>query len=184
MPETYVREIVRRHARRSGVKHNLPKALSGETVADMTRYTIIDPLIMIVSEPLVIGTALLVGTAFAVTFSLFTTVPSVLHLLYNYTPYTAGLGFLSGLGGSICGAISAIGMEQLARPIYEKKVGMLKSGVVAVEYRLVPAVVGSALMLGSIFWIGFTSAPTMAPIVPITGTAFFVWGSIMVIVCF
>ena len=182
MPETYVREIVRRDARQNKTAHNLPPAASGESIQDMARYTIIDPLIMLVSEPLVIVSALLVGTAFAVTFSLFTAVPSVLKLLYMYEPYTAGLGFLSGLGGSIAGLISAIALEQLVRPIWEKKIGMLKSGVVAVEYRLVPGVFGAMLMLASLFWIGFTSKPDMAPIVPITGTAFFVWGSIMIIV--
>ena len=182
MPETYVREIIRRDARSRRAAHNLGPALSGVTVMQMARYTVIDPIIMMVSEPLVIGNTLLVGTNFAALFSLFTTVPSVLKLLYNVTPYTAGLGFLSGFGGTICGAISAILLEQISRPIFEKKMGMMKSGVVVIEYRLVPGVVGAIFMFFSLFWIGWTSKPTTSVVIPVTGTAFFVWGSIMSII--
>lgn len=92
MPETYPREIVRRDARRHGVRHSLSPALSGDTFGKMTKHTIIDPAIMIVSEPIVIGSALLVGTSFAVIFGLFTAVPTVLSMLYNFKPYTLGLG--------------------------------------------------------------------------------------------
>ena len=59
---------------------------------------------------------------------------------------------------------------------------MIHSGVAAVEYRLVPAVWGAMLMLASLFWVGWTAKPTTHPIVPITGTAFYAWGSISVVI--
>ncbi len=75
MPETYARQIVRTRAKRAGQPHNLPKAESGVTLGEMARVTIIDPLIMLVSEPIVIMSALLLGANFGFLFQWFITVP-------------------------------------------------------------------------------------------------------------
>lgn len=47
----------------------------------------------------------------------------------------------------------------------------------SVEYRVIPAMFGMALMTAALFWIGNTIAPGVKPVVPIIGTAFFVWGA-------
>lgn len=50
-----------------------------------------------------------------------------------------------------------------------------------IEYRLIPAMVGSLGMVGSLFWVGFTAAPSFHYFVPITGTGVYVWSSMSVL---
>lgn len=50
----------------------------------------------------------------------------------------------------------------------------------SIEYRVIPAMFGMALMTAALFWVGNTIAPNVQPVVPIIGTAFFVWGAGMV----
>lgn len=50
-----------------------------------------------------------------------------------------------------------------------------------IEYRLIPAMVGSLGMVGSLFWIGFTAKPSIHYAVPIVGTGVYVWSSMSIL---
>ena len=54
-PDTYPREIQRRRAKRNNQPLNLPRAQSGVTLKEMATVTLIEPLKMLFSEPIVIG---------------------------------------------------------------------------------------------------------------------------------
>lgn len=53
-----------------------------------------------------------------------------------------------------------------------------------IEYRLFPAMFGVFLIPASLFWIGWTAKPDVHFLVPIFGTAVYVWGSAMVLISY
>ena len=107
MPETYPREIQRRRAKRTGKPLNLAPAQSGVTLGDMAFVTIVQPLIMIVSEPIVVVLSLYVGFIFATIFQFFIAVPAVLNLTYNFTVADSGVAFTAAIGGVIIAAATS-----------------------------------------------------------------------------
>ena len=180
VPETYPREIIRKRARRNNMPHNLPPAQSGVTIPQMATLTIVYPLRMMVTEPLVLACALFMGLNFGVLFSWFIAVPAVLNLTYNFNIAQAGYAFISAVGGTILAVISTILIEQVMRPFVMRRMkDMGAMNVMPIEYRLIPAIIGQVFLAVSLFWIGWTAKPTVHFTVPIVGTAFYVWGSAM-----
>lgn len=178
-PETYGREILRARARRNGTNLKLARAESGETLGEMFKITVIDPLVMLVSEPIVIFTSLYLGLNFAVVFQFFLTVPAVLEMVYGFSVQRAGLAFIAAIGGVILAAFTSILLERLAEP----KVSTGGMTVMpSIEKRLFPAMVGSFGIFASLFWIGFTASPMVSYYSPIFGTALYVWGNASVLV--
>jgi MFS transporter, DHA1 family, multidrug resistance protein len=179
MPETYPREILRRRARRAGLSPNLPKAESGVTLIEMAHVTIIQPLIMLVSEPIVIMSSLLLGANFGFLFQWFITVPVALPSTYGFTVQRVGLAFTSALVGTVLALIMTVAMEKgfPARGANPKT-----SKMPNIEHRLYPAMAGAPLMCASLFIVGNTAMPDIHYVAPIIGTAIYVWGSLSVII--
>ena len=182
MPETYSREILRKRARRQSRPHNLPAALSGVTLAEMAKHTVINPLRMLTYEPIVIGSSLYLGLNFAIVFQWFITVPVALNMAYDFAVQRAGLAFFAAVGGAILGAFTSTILEQAMGVRMLPKMG--HNDVAPIERRLLTAMVGSFGVFASLFWIGFTAKPTVSFYSPIFGTALYVWGNFSVIVGF
>jgi MFS transporter, DHA1 family, multidrug resistance protein len=176
MPETYAREILRGRSRRAGRPNTLPAAQSGVTLAQMAHITVATPIKMLFTEPIVIACSLYLGLNFAVVFQWFITVPAVLHLVYGFTVQRAGLAFISAIGGAIMSAISSMALERYA--IAKKRDS---NGMVPIETRFFPAMLGSVLITASLFWVGWTADPKISFYAPITGTAIYVWGNMSVL---
>ena len=185
MPETYGREIVRTRARRAGVPHKLMPAESGTTIPAMARITIINPLIMIVSDPITILTSLYLGFNFGVLFSFFISIPAVLHLTYDFTIQQIGIAFNAAIAGSLLAAGICILIDQAIFGYLSKSTH--QTGTTTgprIEYRLIPAMVGSILLIVSFFWVANTAAPNFHHTIPIIATAVYVWGNMSVLVSF
>ncbi|KAM6507131.1 hypothetical protein FALCPG4_018518 [Fusarium falciforme] len=177
MPETYNREILRTRIRynKSGIR--LPCAQSGVTISEMAHITFFTPLKMLFTEPLVILITLYLGLNFGVLFQWFISVPAALNAAYGFDVKQAGLAFLSALVGVVLALVSSSSLEALfSKPA--------KHGVESIEKRLIPAMVGSFFVAGSLFWVAFTAKPTFHYLLPICGTAFYVWGNAMVLISF
>lgn len=177
MPETYNREILRTRIRynKSGIR--LPCAQSGVTISEMAHITFFTPLKMLFTEPLVILITLYLGLNFGVLFQWFISVPAALNAAYGFDVKQAGLAFLSALVGVVLALVSSSSLEALfSKPA--------KHGMESIEKRLIPAMVGSFFVASSLFWVAFTAKPTFHYLVPICGTAFYVWGNAMVLVSF
>ncbi len=179
LPETYPREVMRRRARRSKVHLELPRAQSGLTLREQATITIFHPLRMLVTEPVVIMISFYLGFNFAVIFQWFIAVPAVLHLTYNFDVKQAGLAFTAAIGGAIFAAVFSIAIEHLT---VSRSCKRSMNGMIAVENRLIPAMIGSVLITASLFWIGWTASPMIAAASPILGTFMYVWGNLMVLV--
>ncbi|KAH6870964.1 major facilitator superfamily domain-containing protein [Thelonectria olida] len=177
MPETYGREILRTRIRYNKSNIKLPCAQSGVTFSEMARITVLTPLKMLVTEPLVIMISLYLGLNFAVVFQWFISVPAALNAAYGFDTQKAGLAFLSAVGGTVLALVSSCLIEALAST-------QGKNGMGSIETRLIPAMFGSFLAAGSLFWIGFTADPKIHYLAPIFGTAVYVWGNAMVLISF
>lgn len=179
MPETYGREILRTRIRYQKSNITLPCAESGVTLAEMMRITIFNPLKMLVSEPLVIVASLYLGLNFGLVFQWFISVPAVLSAVYTFSVKQVGLAFLAAVGGTILAVLTSTILEAIAIAIRKEQ-----HGKQSIENRLWPAMFGSLLIAGSLFWIGFTAGPNFNYLVPIFGTAVFVWGNAMILISF
>lgn len=177
MPETYSREILRTRIRynRSGIK--LPCAQSGVTLGEMAHITVLTPFKMLFTEPLVIIISLYLGLNFAVVFQWFVSVPAALNAAYGFGVRRAGLAFLSAIVGVVLALVSSSLIEGLTSSRAKKSVN-------AIEKRLIPAMFGSLLAAGSLFWVAFTASPSIHYLAPISGTAIYVWGNAMVLISF
>lgn len=178
MPETYPREIQRQRAKRLQVPVNLEPALSGVTLRDMAFVTVVQPLVMIVSEPIVIALSLYVGFIFATIFQFFIAVPAVLNLTYNFTVAQAGVAFTAAIGGVVVAAITSTVCDRITRPHVSART---HDGKVPEEYRMLPAMIGGIGVTASFFWIGWTASPKINSLVPIFGTALYIWGAASVL---
>ncbi|KAL8658573.1 MAG: hypothetical protein Q9226_000907 [Calogaya cf. arnoldii] len=178
MPETYPREILRSRARRLGHRIELAKAESGVTVLEMAQTTFFTPLIMAVSEPIVIMVTLYLAFNFAVLFQWFIAVPAVLALTYEFTLHQVGLAFIAAIVGSLVSTMTSSLTEKITnRPTSWTETAKMSR----LEYRLIPAIFGSVGLCGSLFWIGFTASPSIHYSVPIIGTGVYVWSSMSVL---
>ncbi|EXJ70698.1 uncharacterized protein A1O5_05688 [Cladophialophora psammophila CBS 110553] len=184
VPETYAREIIRTRARRAGRPHNLPPAESGTTLRRMAKLTIVDPIVMAFTEPIVIMTTLYVSFVFGTTFQWFIAVPAALNLTYGFGIRSSGLAFISAAVGALLAAATATLIEQFLvlrklRQCQDQEMVQME-----IEFRLVPAMVGGVLMTGAFFWVGYTTVPTVSYPFPIVGTGVFVWGSMMILISY
>ena len=179
MPETYPREIIGARARRLGVPHDLMPAASGTTLKAMLQITLFTPFKMLFSEPLVIGISLYLGLNFAVIFSFFVSIPVVLNAVYNFDIQQIGLAFIAAIAGSLLAAATSIFIDRLARP---ETLTANHDGVLDIEYRLYPAMIGGFGITASLFWIGWTASPTIRWASPVIGTLLYVWGNLSVLV--
>ncbi|KAF2462132.1 major facilitator superfamily domain-containing protein [Lineolata rhizophorae] len=180
MNETYGREIPRRRNRYQGrPPPKQPPAESGVTLSQMVRITVITPLVMAVTEPVVIMCTIMLGFSFAVIFQWFITVPVVLMGVYGFTLQQAGLAFFAAVGGALLAALTAIMIEQL---LYRRISKNGHSMLMNIEYRLIPSMIGVFMIPGSLFWIGFTADPSIHYLSPILGTTLYVWGNLMIVI--
>lgn len=152
MSETYQREIARRRARRSGRKIQQEPAQSGVTISQMARVTVLEPIRMLFTNPIVGLTLVVLIFNFAVVFQWFVTVPAVLASVYGFDLEHVGLAFTTAIVGAVLAAACNIAIEQISTGRLMKKHEMTMAQ--SLEYRLVPAMIGQFLVTASLFWIG------------------------------
>jgi DHA1 family multidrug resistance protein-like MFS transporter len=152
MPESYQREIPRRRARQAGKPIHQDPAQSGVTISQMIRITVLDPVRILFTEPIVALTSVMLIFNFAVVFQWFITVPAVLSTVYGFDLERVGLAFITAIVGALLAAVCNIAIEQISTGMLMKHRGM--SMAQTLEYRLVPAMIGQFLATASLFWIG------------------------------
>ncbi|KAF2668752.1 MFS general substrate transporter [Microthyrium microscopicum] len=179
MSETYQREIPRRRARKNGVKLQQPAAQSGVTLSQMFTITVIHPITQLITEPIVLLSTLYLLFNWGVLFQWFITVPIVLGGNYNFSVERSGVAFVSAIIGSICAALTSIAIEQF---LYRRHKSHSMSGPMPLEYRLIPALIGSLLLPASLFWAGWSAKPTVHYIAPITATAVYAYASLLTLI--
>jgi DHA1 family multidrug resistance protein-like MFS transporter len=179
IPESYQREIPRRRAKRRGKEYNEAPAASGVTIPEMVKITVITPALMVFTEPIVGLSTLYLLYTWGVLFQWFITVPIVLESTYNFTLGQAGLAFTSAIAGSVLAALTSIFIEQV---LVLRHLRWRKETPMRLEDRLIPSLIGAVLLPASLFWTGWSAKPTVHFIVPIIGTAVYVYSSLLILI--
>lgn len=160
MSETYQREIPRRRAKLTGQPLKQDPALSGVTIGEMVKITVVDPMLQMVTDPVTILSTIFLVFNFAVVLQFFFTVPVALGGAPpagpGYSISQVGLAFTTAIAGSTLGGFIIIFVEH----VFALRLMRQKSDWVSIEYRLLPAMLGVLLVTGSLFWIGESLLPS------------------------
>ena len=155
MSESYQREIPRRRAKRQGRTFQQDPPLSGSTIGQIARITVLDPIVGFFTDPVFMMTTFILVFNFAVVMQFIITVPVALG-----SPPPAGAGFsITQVGLAFTTVFAGAGLAGLIVIMMDQVVtGMLSKQSVpsfaTIEYRIIPSMIGTLLVTASLFWIG------------------------------
>lgn len=181
MQETYKARILERRAKRLGL--TLPG--NEKSFADSTkiflRSTVIRPIHMGFTEPIVGLFTLYIAMNFAMLYSFFAVFEEIMRDEYGFGLGPSGLTFLGlGVGCIIgCGAIIIWNITVVKKQIQRSK-ERGEGGKVNPESRLYIAMVGSIFIPVSLFWFGWTARSSVHWISPVIAEAFFGCGNLFI----
>lgn len=162
-----------------GVPSPLEPAQSGVTLSEMAYLTLIQPVVMFFTQPIVTAITLYMGLNFGVLFQWFVSVPVVLQTVAKFTPQMVGDAFATALGGTAAAMVVVIIIDQVIIRTNRKKLHM---GSMDIEFRIIAAIIGAVLIFISLFWIAWTINPSFKPAVPVAGNGIYVMGSALTLV--
>jgi MFS family permease len=182
--ETYKKIILQKRAKRLGIPP--PKQMGPTGMAKikfLLTVTLVRPVYMLFAEPIVGFYSLYTGFNFAVLFCFFAAFPYVFEGVYKFDRGMTGLTFLGiGLG---C-ALAVVVFVYVDRLTYRKRLLQSrmdgKGDIIAPEYRLYPAMIGSIILPIGLFWFGWTARKDVHWIVPIIATVPFACGNLLIFV--
>lgn len=176
--ETFHPILQRRRAKQLG--HALPPTpLKRSQVKQFLTITVLRPLLMLVTEPIVGLICLYVACEFATLFTFFAAVPYIFQSVYHFSSEQSGLVFISVVIGCFLGCFTVILCEVL---LYRPQIPRHPPHMVPPEYRLYPAMLGSLGLPVALFWMAWTSRPEVHWISPILSIIPFAWGNLCVFV--
>ena len=183
LKETYKRIILQKRAKALGLP-TPPKGPTGlAAMKVLLTITLIRPIHMIFTEPIVGFTSLYIGFNFSVLFGFFDAFPIVFEGVYGFDIGQAGLPWISVLIGSIFSVVTVIYVDRITfTKEYHKSHKEGKGGLVAPEHRLYAAMMGSFGLPIGLFWFGWTSRRDVHWISPVLAAVPFAWGNLCVFV--
>ncbi|KAM0274305.1 hypothetical protein ACHAQH_007979 [Verticillium albo-atrum] len=176
--ETYHPVLERRRAKKLGhpIAERPPLR---KQMFTFLRISLVRPLHMLFTEPIITFVALYVACEFATLFAFFAGVPFVFSTVHGFTIEQQGLVFLSIVIGCLLGAITIIVLTVV---LYLPQVKRLYPERVQPEYRLFPAMFGSIGLPVSLFMFGWTARDDISWTVPAFAIIIFAWGNLCVFV--
>ena len=192
-PALYLREsykaiILQKRAKAHGKEGpDGPQRTLGETVKAFVTSTIIRPLHMLITEPLVGYICLYTGFQFALLYTFVVASPWVFATVYGFSVSAQGLSFLGLVTGCCIAPFIIVGIDRL---IYQPRLTQLLSNAdptlpapsLPPEARLFGALYGSLVLPAGLFWFAFTATPGIHWLVPIAAQALTILGSILIYV--
>ncbi|KAL3480504.1 putative bicyclomycin resistance protein [Aspergillus californicus] len=109
------------------------------------------PLRLLFTEPLVALISIYLAFIYGIMYLFLTAYPMVFQQVHGFRPGVAGLAYVGIAVGMLMGGICVI----LTQPSYYRKL-KANNGVIVPEWRLPPAMAGSAAFAIGIFWFGWS----------------------------
>jgi hypothetical protein len=201
LEETYSKVIIaRRKQKQEAAETNQPKPPASTLLLGVLFITLLRPMKMLVTEPIVTFLSLYVAFNFAVLFTFFASVPYVFGLVYHFDQGNTGLVFLAIGLGCTCAPPTCI---LLNKYVWQKEWTRCNSEgrpeSVALEHRWWAAMLGAfGLPIGlfwsgsclpsrintDLFWFAWSSRADVHWIVPIIAMVPFAWGNLCLYVMF
>lgn len=176
--ETFHPVIQRRRARELG--HDLPSSPPfSAKVRTFATMTLLRPIHMLLTEPIVAFICLYVACEFATLFSFFAGVPLVFRSVYHFGIEESGLLFLAIVVGCLLGAFTVILCDIL---LYRRRTPEYLGQQVPPENRLYPALIGSVGIPIGLFWFAWSARPDISWASPTIAIMVFAWGNLSIFV--
>jgi MFS transporter, DHA1 family, multidrug resistance protein len=186
--ESYKQILLQREAKELGVEGpDGPQRTIRETVKDFVTSTIIRPLHMLTTEPLVGYICLYTGFQFALLYTFVVASPWVFKTVYGFSVIAQGLAFLGLVTGCCVAPFVIIATDyllyqpRLAKLLNEPDPSRRKTSLPP-EARLHGALCGSLILPIGLFWFAFTANASIHWLVPISAQAVTILGSILIYV--
>ena len=178
--ETYAKQILKKRAQTRGLQ-GPPKPPPKEALKQLLLITLLRPLHMLLTEPIVGWFSLYVAFAFGILFGLLDAYPYVFVNVYEFTLGQVGLTYLGIVVGILLGAMT---FAIIDKTLYAKaKARAAGSGKIPPpEERLYACMLGSIALPVSMFWFGWTSRASIHWIVPVLAGVPFGWGLVLLFV--
>lgn len=192
-PALYLREsyktiILQRRAKERGVEGpSGPQRTLGETLKLFIRTTILRPLHMLTTEPLVGFICLYCGFQFALLYTFVVASPWTFERVYGFDTKAQGLSFLGLVTGCVIAPCVLIAVDIF---LYQPKLRrrrnnpdpIVRSAGIPPEDRLFAALYGSLVLPVGLFWFGWSARPSIPWISPIIAQGVAMLGSILIYV--
>jgi hypothetical protein len=138
---------------------------------------------MLFTEPIVAFFSLYIAFNFAMLFTFFAAFPYVFEKVYHFTTEQSGLVFLAIGIGCVLGALTVMICDwYFYQPRFRAAKENGGNGVVAPEYRLYPALMGSVALPIGLFWFAWTAKEGVSWASPVVAAIPFAWGNMCVFI--
>lgn len=182
MTETYKKTLLERRAKHQGTTTTIQKTgpQGVEALKALLTVTLLRPLRMLATEPIVAFFSLYVAFNISVVFGFFEAFPIVFTGVYHFDSGETGLAFLS-LGLGCClGVVTFMVVDRLTyQKHYQASLREGREGVLP-EHRLYSAMMGSVALPIALFWFAWTAKIDWPS--PICAAIPFGWGNFLVFV--
>ncbi|TGO20279.1 hypothetical protein BPAE_0314g00010 [Botrytis paeoniae] len=177
LPETYQPQILRRQA-----EARMGLITSRATLTRLVLTSLGRPLHMLLVEPTVFPTGLVMAITQSVVFSYLVSYANLFEKIYQHSPYEVGMAFCPLIIGSMT-ALPTIAIFD--RLFYRKpRNEAIRTGTkVAPEKRLYPAMLGSITLPISLFWLVWTGRADIPSIIPILSGGLFGFSFVLTMLC-
>lgn len=187
MKETYKKTILERDNKDNNKEKPSPgrklPTLSWSAISKWASESLVRPLQLLFTEPIVLFLSLYIGFDFAVLYAFFASLPLVFQKTYNFNSHQNGLVFISLGIGTLFATITNVLCDRL---IYQKKCSEAhergETGHIPAEQRLYPALMGSLGVAVGLFWFAWTARPDIHWISPVLALIPFNWGNLCIFV--
>lgn len=187
MRETYKKTILTRRARRLGFSHSSHQPISSQTALHFITITLIRPMHMLLTEPVVGLLSLYVAFAFATVYAFYAAIPWTFERAYAFSITSQGLVFLS-LAIGYAGAIGIIltSARLLKERLRKRNAAVIENAGEAVpanpEENLYLAMLGSPLLPLALFTFGWTARREVHWIAPMAAIVMLGGGTLLIFV--
>ncbi|KAI9813299.1 MAG: hypothetical protein M1827_004241 [Pycnora praestabilis] len=182
--ETYKKVILQRRAKRLGIASPPPMAPTGAAALRFVMViTLVRPAHMLLTEPIVGFFSLYVAFNFSVLYAFFAAFPYTFETVYDFDEGEVGLTFISIGTGTVLAVMTVIFIDRIFyRKVHQLSLREGQNGVVAPEYRLYAAMLGSFGLPVSLFWFAWTARSDILWASPVVAAILFAWGNMCVFV--
>ncbi|KAG0648665.1 Polyamine transporter 4 [Hyphodiscus hymeniophilus] len=179
LEETYLKIILRRNAKAESAANPHAKPAAKALLLGILLITLLRPLKMLLTEPIVAFLALYVAFNFAVLFIFFGSIPLRFESVYHFNRGESGLVFLAiGLGCKLAILTLVILDKLFYQEEYQKRSMDGQLGIVAPEHRLWAAMIGSFGMPIGLFWFAWSARSDVHWIIPALAIVPYGWGNL------
>lgn len=186
LEETYLKIILARRAKKDEEQNaapDAPKPPASRLLLIVVFITLLRPMKMLLTEPIVTFICLYVAFNFAVLFTFFASVPYVYTLVYHFDRGNTGLVFLGvGLGCTLAIPTVILLDKFVYQKAWRKAESEGQTGAVAPEPRLWAAMISAFGIPVGLFWFGWAARSDVHWIVSILGMVPFAWGNLCVFI--